>query len=369
MHLRIVGVIFYAAGFSAAFRLRRLRSPSADDIRFSRRPREVGARFDVDYRVRGCYTFSMRCGFGDITDNWEREDEEQMRERARFIAAVRREFANADELIRAASKNGGDPSASAIPDVLPVRTEKVLRMRKHTRSQKPYMHTHDFYELIYCRAGKCGQTFSDGARMELSAGEACLIPPAQAHSLDAAARGDVVLKAHIPAALFERLSPKRPSRATAYAVSEAFDRAFVRLVSECEASRPYAEYAREHLLGYALAELFRGTENNGGTAVRRALAEYLAEGGNSDLKGFAERLGYSAAYTAKLVRTSTGSSFSDNARARRFDRAARLLEETDMPVEAIAAECGYASAAGLYKLFAREGGCTPGEWRAKARKG
>ena len=364
MHLRIVGVIFYAAVFSAAFLLRRLRSASADDIRFPRRPREVGARFVVAYRVRGCYTFSMRYGFGDIIDNWERED--QMRERARFIAAVRREFANADELIRAASKNGGDPSASAI---LPVRTEKVLRMRKHTRSQRPYMHTHDFYELIYCRAGICGQTFSDGSRMELSAGEACVIPPAQAHSLDAAARGDVVLKAHIPAALFERLSPKRPSRATAYTVSEAFDRAFVRLVSECEASRPYAEYAREHLLGYALAELFRGAENDGGTAVRRALAEYLAEGGNSGLKGFAERLGYSAAYTAKLVRTSTGSSFSDNARARRFDRAARLLEETDMPVEAIAAECGYASAAGLYKLFAREGGCTPGEWRAKARKG
>ena len=47
----------------------------------------------------------------------------------------------------------------------------------------------------------------------------------------------------------------------------------------------------------------------------------------------------------------------------RVRRAQELLEGTDLPVEAVAARCGFATAAGLRKHFCRRLGATPQQYR------
>jgi transcriptional regulator GlxA family with amidase domain len=46
-----------------------------------------------------------------------------------------------------------------------------------------------------------------------------------------------------------------------------------------------------------------------------------------------------------------------------LDRAMALLRETSLPVEAIASECGFASARAFYRAFRRRAGTTPRAFR------
>ncbi|BDZ49345.1 hypothetical protein GCM10025867_15860 [Frondihabitans sucicola] len=53
----------------------------------------------------------------------------------------------------------------------------------------------------------------------------------------------------------------------------------------------------------------------------------------------------------------------------RLHEARRLLEATELPVEAVAAESGFGSAATLRTHFARELGTTPTQYRKRHRAG
>ncbi len=68
-------------------------------------------------------------------------------------------------------------------------------------------------------------------------------------------------------------------------------------------------------------------------------------------------------------RLATGQSALDAIHARRLERACELLAATDSSVEAIANMCGYGSAVFLQKLFRRNLGVTPSEWRLRSRDG
>ena len=83
----------------------------------------------------------------------------------------------------------------------------------------------------------------------------------------------------------------------------------------------------------------------------------------ASLADFAARKHYSADYVGKRIRRQTGTSFSRRLNEARLREAARLLAETELSVESIAAAVGYADPAGLYKRFRAAFGMTPGEYR------
>jgi len=49
----------------------------------------------------------------------------------------------------------------------------------------------------------------------------------------------------------------------------------------------------------------------------------------------------------------------------RVEAVRRILEETDMPIKRIAAECGFGREERLRRAFARQVGTTPAEYRAR----
>ena len=67
-------------------------------------------------------------------------------------------------------------------------------------------------------------------------------------------------------------------------------------------------------------------------------------------------------------RLATGKSPLEAIHDRRLERACELLSVTNSSVEAIANMCGYGSAVFLQKLFRRNLGVTPSEWRAQSRR-
>lgn len=68
------------------------------------------------------------------------------------------------------------------------------------------------------------------------------------------------------------------------------------------------------------------------------------------------------------LKESTGKTFSEFLREMRLEEAARLLRETDMPIDQIAYEVGLRSTSGFYRNFLLSYGTTPNQYRKNNRK-
>ena len=104
--------------------------------------------------------------FADTMLGQEREDSAAVKSQRLAERAVLSEFANAEQILAAAKELGitaekffSSDGGIALP-VLPVRTSDKFYIKKHTTSQRPYMHSHDFYEVIFVSRGRLRQTFS-----------------------------------------------------------------------------------------------------------------------------------------------------------------------------------------------------------------
>ena len=148
--------------------------------------------------------------FADTMLGQEREDSAAVKSQRLAERAVLSEFANAEQILAAAKEQGitaekffSSDGGIALP-VLPVRTSDKFYIKKHTTSQRPYMHSHDFYEVIFVSRGRLRQTFSQGESLDMCKGECCIIVPPAAHKIERAGAGDIALKMVVPKNIFER---------------------------------------------------------------------------------------------------------------------------------------------------------------------
>jgi AraC family transcriptional regulator len=100
---------------------------------------------------------------------------------------------------------------------------------------------------------------------------------------------------------------------------------------------------------------------------RRLIVEYIdAELAMPlDIKGMAEALGLTPCLFAKRFRQSFGKPPYAFVTARRLERAKRLLATTDLPVKAVAADCGFTDQAHLTRMFSTAFGVTPAAFRRR----
>lgn len=294
---------------------------------------------------------------------------------------VKEEIENADEFLsmlgsdEAAAKAFFDYSSSRPVkfSVLPVRKSDRLYVKKHTATQRPYYHAHSFYELIFVQNGKC-ECFSypDGARYRIDKGGVCLCAPGSVHALARAGKKDVILKAVVPAKIFEEMLGE--NTLIARGVSRVFDNAgdraieyFQNFTRENGDLSSFARIAEKKWLALFIVELFRDKYEKGGDIVEKfdIYAEKNLKG--ATLEGFARFAGYNPDYVTRVLKRETGKTFKDNVSDMRMALAKSLLKNTDMSVESVAAESGYQNASGLYKQFIATFGMTPTQYRKSQR--
>lgn len=145
----------------------------------------------------------MEGTFAAILGRQEREDAAAAHSEAALRQAVCREFLNGEELLAASGLCLTDFFAAErmVLPAVPVRTAAKFGIKKHTASQRPYRHGHDFYELICVHGGCCRQRIGD-APLLLAQGQRCLLAPGAEHEMERCGRGDVILKLVIPPPLF-----------------------------------------------------------------------------------------------------------------------------------------------------------------------
>jgi two-component system response regulator YesN len=81
----------------------------------------------------------------------------------------------------------------------------------------------------------------------------------------------------------------------------------------------------------------------------------------------AEAVHVSPSHLAHLLRTHVGASYVKYMTLLRMEEGKRLLAETDLKVAAIAGRAGYDDPAYFYRVFRREVGVTPSQYRRRTR--
>lgn len=317
--------------------------------------------------------------FQGILFGQESEDKAMLRSEGDLMNAIRGEFSNAEVLIAEARERGFSLSdffsgAPLPPDMeLPLRRTNLFYVKKHTAVQQPYLHTHEFYELIYVQTGQCLQTLQDASGIRLQKGQCCLVRPGSAHRIERIGPGDVILKAVIPCELFARCIDDIPLPEEGVIVfGQMFlfaEYLFLRLLKESHIRGIYSGTAVTALLSLLFCELARGKTGEGTAPVRWYGDYFQTQLKQASLTHFARTYGYTPAYASRSVKRQTGKTFSKLLREYRLQRAAELLSSSDMSIEDIALEIGYQVPSALYRHFSAHFGMTPNEYRHALKSG
>ena len=127
-------------------------------------------------------------------------------------------------------------------------------------------------------------------------------------------------------------------------------------------SRLEVEKAKKELISYPIS---LRKYNQLKTLVIKYIEENLANANVSDLSKI---LGYSEVYTSALVKRSLGDNFSTVLQKKRVLIASNLLKETDLSISEIIREVGYENESFFRKIFKRELGKYPLEYRKQFDK-
>ena len=318
----------------------------------------------------------MRNRIDKIFVSHEAEDCDYIRDRAEIVRRIKSEFANSQEVLQALTEDSFSDllfdytrTEPVAWQILPVRTSDRLYFKKHTLTQRPYYHGHDFYEFVYVYKGSCTLYTSPSEEpRKLLKGEAVMACPAAVHAIGKARASDVIVKAVIPKRYARILGSAAESEGHVfYKVTAEAENCIYKAVEEDFARRRSYERAVTDWLELAFIELARGNEATSETkpdSLQTLLNSYLDDGhADAGLEGFAAFAGYSAGYAGRSVKNLTGMTFSQLSETRKFERAKQMLGDTSLSVEAVAEALGYKNASGIYKLFFRQLGTTPGRYR------
>lgn len=295
----------------------------------------------------------MRTKFAILLEKQEEEDRRTVSSKRLAENMLACEFAEADGFPK--EGNLADFFASEgdlhLP-FIPVRMADKFYMKKHTLSQRPYLHTHNFYECIFVIKGSCRQ--NGETALLLSEGQACLIPPGKVHKIEKCTPRDIILKAVIPPELFRRSCPKIPAGVKIF--HRFPGRLVIKLFCESCEENAYKELAVQSLLTGVFVNMLREGE------FFLPLEEYLQENyKNASLTQFSRSLGYTPSYTSRLVKARTGKTFSQAADEYRINQACLLLAQGHTALFA-GEETGFSTPAGFHRCFCRIKGMTPSEY-------
>lgn len=136
---------------------------------------------------------------------------------------------------------------------------------------------------------------------------------------------------------------------------------------EALASSGKMEEHLEHIVKASVAYM-EATQNQEG--VVGEIKQYIEEHLGDDLSRntLAELACLNPSYLARLFRSKTGYSLVDYITKRKIKRVQKMLLTTDLSVSQIAFELGYTNMPYFSKVFKKETGCTPVEYRKNKGK-
>ena len=268
--------------------------------------------------------------------------------------------------------------------VVPIGENRVLfhfdleTMQKERHISISRRHCNVEYEVTLIRQGRCHADVEE-SHYELRPGQCLIVPPGRYHILRAQP-GDfdrfcfrfVVLEG----ALAHKLAGNLRQEALC-SFPEGVDRLCAMILEIDRAGTTGWNELCSCLLKVLLMQIFNllklewigrsvpRREVNRLLTIERYIEENMAQ--EPTLGELAVLMGMSPRQLVRVLQEQLGMTFRQKLLRARMDRAAWLLRTTDMPLEVIIGEVGYASASAFYQVFRKAFSMTPMKYREKYR--
>ena len=273
-------------------------------------------------------------------------------------------------------------------------------LTRHNRYTPPFLHRHDFYEIIYVYHGHCVQNIGLDRKQFLE-GDLIFIAPGIYHTMEVFDDESIVLNILLRKGTFYQMF--RPLMGGHNLISEFFSGGMyhsekIRYLVFHKAQKNLAETRRRidylwqeqmhndmfsdqilvGILIFLISMIMRNDQDVMESSltetysnrredfqVLRYIEDHLSE---VTLNDIADHFGFSVSHCSRLIKASTGQSFNDWKRALRIRRAEQLLMGTKTPVSEIGAELGFENPESFIRAFKKELHITPAKYRKQAAR-
>ena len=264
-----------------------------------------------------------------------------------------------------------------------------VHMQFHNRYTPTFVHNHDFCEIVYVCCGSCSNVFKSGI-LPLHSGDLLFLPPKMRHALSVFSDDTMVMNFWVRTSVLEQFLDTMPMHdnpirqfcsrwdsndavvlqiATDYRFSMLLQRILQERETMSSDLRPAYVLAQFQMMLITLLEQYTDRMQLQDVDLPDIRMESIIELIRSQLNSvtlhsLAYQLGYSYSYLSRIIKQFTGRGFSELRRDLRLEQAARLLRETDQPVDAIALSCGYETRSQFYAQFKSVYHTTPAQYRS-----
>lgn len=270
-------------------------------------------------------------------------------------------------------------------------TAQNIIVCKHNRYSPEYIHEHEFYEVFYVYSGQCMNTIQ-GEKRICRAGDICILPPKTNHSIgvfDDSILLNIVIKTPVFHSTFFDIFPGQNALSqffshilygkteNNYLLFHTGNDAMIRSLIE----DLYIEYVGHDkyyipLLSSSLMTLWSLllrrheehmesfiTTTNKTLATLDVLNYFQEHYADITLESAARHFGFSVSHFSKLIKDTTGQNFVQIIRSMKLDKACHALKSTNLSIAGICEIVGYSNPEHFTRVFKKEFGVSPGEYR------
>lgn len=250
-----------------------------------------------------------------------------------------------------------------------------------SRARPKRLHTQDYYELFWLVNGKARLHLGNEERQTLAEGDLVFMPPDCAHGIQGIGKESHLVNLIVPAHEIDALTKRYPLSAQLFAAGTASPvlihrdiRALSRISSRAVTleAAPRTTLYLEAFLIPLIAELGQEMRD-----LPAALPEWLQQAliacdapdvFREGAAGLVAQCGKTHAHVARTMQAHLGMTPSDYVNMRRMEHAARQLAGTPDALTEIANEVGISNMSHFHRLFRRQFGMSPRQYRMKNQK-
>ena len=276
------------------------------------------------------------------------------------------------------------------------RRKQAVEVMMHPRFVPGFLHSHDFFELIYVLSGTL-EHFTGQECQKLAPGDICIVAPHVTHGIGTCKKDtlaiNVVLRASTFAETFFNIL-QEDTMLTAFFTRALFNtdtdsgmlhfrtendaeirQIMLTMLYEFRQNSLYADKMLNSLMTSCFIILLRSHADSAKTSIsadRRTnlvpILHYLQNNSDSlTLHKLAQHFSYSDRQMTRLLLQSTGKNFTQLIQHLRLTKARNLLAHSNLPVQEIINRCGYSNPTYFYRLFNQQFQMTPAEFRKHAQ--
>ncbi len=267
---------------------------------------------------------------------------------------------------------------------------------RHLRYLPAILHSHDFLEIVCVTEGCCTNLIA-GQQLSMRKGDICIIAPNTRHAIRAFSDECIIFNILLRTSTFEQAffgvlsendilsdffmhtlyhSQSHPFLLFRTGCDQELLQCIGYAYHEFRHSRQYKNrmlhsvinaffivLLRNHGADVILPVLEKKEESENLVFLLKYMQEHYASVTLSELAAFFH---YSERQLQRIIKNSTGMSFSENIRKLKMRQAVRLLADQDLSLTRISEMLGYADSGNFRQVFKKYYGCTPSEYRSNA---